>query len=177
MSVSAAFFSPSRASIWSLSHQAASIPAMITCMLRGSSWIRFTSWMSARMKSSSATPDFVRISRVIEAMEASLRAISSSTMAGSVSIAADPPPGGAHPAPSSGSDGMKSPRSRMVCSASPISGSDFPRSPKSPARLSGEARIRVTSTNSLPPASPMGRGVVSCHIERPRGFMGSIIIC
>ena len=72
---------------------------------------------------------------------------------------------------------MKSPRSRMVCSASPISGSDFPRSPRRPARLAGEARIWVTSTNSLPPASLMGRGVVSCHTESPRGFMGSVIIC
>ena len=43
-----------------------------------------------------------------------------------------PPPGGAQPGPSSGSDGMKSPRSRMVCSASPISGSDFPRASRRP---------------------------------------------
>ena len=46
-----------------------------------------------------------------------------------------------------------------------------------PARLAGEARAWVTSTNSLPPASSMGRGVVSCHKESPRGFMGSVIIC
>ena len=89
-SVSAAFFSPSHACSWSLSHQVASIPAMITCMLRGSNWIRFISWMSARMKSSSADPDFVRMSRFKAAMEAWLRAISSATMAGSVSIAAAP---------------------------------------------------------------------------------------
>ena len=63
VSVSAAFFSPSHACSWSLSHQVASIPAMITCMLCGSNWIRFSSWMSARMKSSSADPDFVRMSR------------------------------------------------------------------------------------------------------------------
>src|SRR5713226_7872893 len=44
--------------------------------------------MSARMKSSSADPDFVRMSRFREAMEAWLRAISSATMAGSVSIGA-----------------------------------------------------------------------------------------
>ena len=62
VSVSAAFFSPSHACRLSLSHQAASIPAMITCMLRGSNWIRFRSWMSARMKSSSAGPDFVWMS-------------------------------------------------------------------------------------------------------------------
>ena len=49
---------------------------------------RFSSWMSARMKSSSAVPDFVRMSRFRVATEAWLRAISSSTMAGSVSIGA-----------------------------------------------------------------------------------------
>ena len=59
-------------------------------------------------------------------MDAWLRPISSVTMAGSVSIGAGAPPAGGPPGPSSGSDGMKSPRSRMVCSASPISGSDFP---------------------------------------------------
>ena len=72
---------------------------------------------------------------------------------------------------------MKSPRSRTVCSASPISGSDFPSISRRPARLAGEARPWVTSTNSLPPASAMGRRVVSCHKESPRGFMGSVIIC
>ena len=93
--MSAAFFSPSHASIWSLSHHAASIPAMITCRLFGSNWGRFISWMSARMKSSSAVADFVRISRFVAARNASLRPISSSTIAGLVSIAADPAPGGA----------------------------------------------------------------------------------
>ena len=72
---------------------------------------------------------------------------------------------------------MKSPRSRMVCSASPISGSDLPKTSRRPARLAGDAKRRVTSTNSLPPASYMGRGVVSCHKESPRGFMASVIIC
>ena len=72
---------------------------------------------------------------------------------------------------------MKSPRSRTVCSASPISGSDFPRSSRKPARLAGEARIWVTSTNSLPPASSMGRPAVSWNRESPSGFMGSVIIC
>ena len=47
-------------------------------------------------------------------------------MAGSVSIGAGAPPAGGPPGPSSGSDGMKSPRSTTVCSASPISGSDLP---------------------------------------------------
>ena len=46
-----------------------------------------------------------------------------------------------------------------------------------PARLAGEARAWVTSTNSRPPASAMGRGVVSCHTDNPSGFMASVIIC
>ncbi|HZY57863.1 MAG TPA: PEP/pyruvate-binding domain-containing protein [Rubrobacteraceae bacterium] len=177
VSVSAAFFSPSHACSRSLSHQVASIAAMITCMLRGSNRIRFSSWMSARMKSSSADPDFVGMSRFKAAMEAWLRPISSATMAGSVSIGAGAPPAGAPPGLASGSDRMKSPRSRMVCSASLISGSDFPRTSRRPARLAGEARPRVTSTNSLPPSSYMGRPAVSCHRESPRGFMASVIIC
>jgi len=45
------------------------------------------------------------------------------------------------------------------------------------ARLAGEARPRVTSTNSLPPASDMGRPAVSWNGESPRGFTGSVIIC
>ena len=47
------------------------------------------------MKSSSADPDFVRMSRFKAAMEAWLRPISSATMAGSVSIGAGGPPAGA----------------------------------------------------------------------------------
>ena len=129
------------------------------------------------MKSSSADPDFVRMSRFKAAIEAWLRPISSATIAGSVSIGSGAPPAGAPPGPSSGSDGMKSPRSRMVCSASPISGSDFPRTSMRPARLAGEARPRVTLTNSLPPASYIGRKAVSWNRESPRGFMGSVIIC
>ena len=50
--------------------------------------IRRSSWMSAWMNSSSASPDFARMSRFSVAMEASLRPISSVTMAGSVSIEA-----------------------------------------------------------------------------------------
>ena len=129
------------------------------------------------MKSSSAGPDFVRMSRFNVAMEAWLRSISSATMAGSVSIGAGALSAGVPPGSSSGRAGMKSPRSRMVCSASPISGSDLPRAFRRPARLAGEPSAWVTSTNSLPPASDMGRGVVSCHTESPRGFMGSVIIC
>ncbi len=45
------------------------------------------------------------------------------------------------------------------------------------ARLAGEARRRATSTNSLPPASCIGTMAVSCHMENPSGFMGSVIIC
>ena len=117
------------------------------------------------------------MSRFKAAMEAWLCSISSVTMAGSVSIGVDPPPGGVQAGPSSGCDRMKPSRSRMVCRASLISGSDFPMSSRRLARLAGEARIWVTSTNSRPPASAMGRGVVSCQNESPRGFMASVIIC
>src|ERR1700704_3699406 len=53
--------------------------------------------MSARMKSSSADPDFVRMSRFKAAMEAWLRPISSATMVGSVSIGAGGGPARAPP--------------------------------------------------------------------------------
>ena len=46
------------------------------------------------MKSNSAGPDFVRMSRFRAAMDAWLRSISSVTMAGSVSIGAGAPPAG-----------------------------------------------------------------------------------
>jgi len=78
---------------------------------------------------------------------------------------------------SPGRVGMTSPRWRMVCRASPINGSDLPKASRMPARVVGEPSAGATSTNSLPPASAMGRGVVSCHKESPRGFMGSVIIC
>ena len=48
---------------------------------------------------------------------------------------------------------------------------------KRPARLAGDAKSEATSTNSLPPATYIGRGVVSCQKESPRGFMASVIIC
>ena len=136
--VSAAFFSPSHASNWSLSHHVASIPAMSACTLNGSDKSRFSSWMSARMKSNSAAPDCARMSRFKAAMDAWLRPISSVTMAGSVSIGSGAAAAGGPPRPSSGIDGMK-PRSRIVCSASPISGS-FPSASRTAARLAGEAR-------------------------------------
>ena len=124
------------------------------------------------MKSSSADPDFVRMSRFRAAMEAWLRSISSVTMAGSVSIGAGAPPAGGPPGPSSGSDGMKSPRSRMVCSASPISGSDFPRTSRRPARLAGEAR-RLGDVDEQPPAGLVHRreGRQLPHGE-PQGLHG-----
>ena len=72
---------------------------------------------------------------------------------------------------------MKSPRSRMVCSASPISGSDVPIISSRPARVAGEARRWATSTNSRPPASYIRGRAFICQTESPRGFMGSVIIC
>ena len=45
------------------------------------------------------------------------------------------------------------------------------------ARLAGDARRAVTSTNIRPPACGMGIGAVNCHIEMPSGFTGSVIIC
>ena len=177
VSVSAAFFSPSHSCSLSLSHHVAVIPAMIACMLSGSLRTRLCSWNASSRKSNSAGPVFVRMSRRRAAMDAWLRSISSVTMAGSVSIGADAPPTGGPPGPPAGSDGMKSPRSRTVSSASLISGSDLPAISRRPARLAGEARRRVASTNSLPPASCIGAMAVSCHTEMPRGFMGSVIIC
>src|SRR6202451_4520591 len=94
--------------------------------------------MSAWMKSSSASPDFVRMSRSEAAMDAWLRPISSVTMPGSVSIGAGAPPNSGPGGPSSGSGRMKPSRSMMVCSASPISGSDLPRASWRPGRLAGE---------------------------------------
>src|SRR6185436_2816443 len=82
--------------------------------------------MSAWMKSSSASPDFVRMSRFEAAIDAWLRPISSVTMAGSVSIGAGAPPNSGPGESSSGSGRMKPSRSRMVCSASAVSGSDLP---------------------------------------------------
>ena len=134
------------------------------------------------MKSSSAVPDFVRMSRFNAATEAWLRPIRSATMAGSVSIgaggraAAGGALAGGPPGASSGSDRMKSPRSRTVSSASLISGSPFPITSRRPARVADEARRAVTSTNSLPPASTMGARVVSRKKESPRGFIASVII-
>ncbi len=33
------------------------------------------------------------------------------------------------------------------------------------------------STKSRPPASAIGRGVVICQTDRPRGVIASVIIC
>ena len=45
------------------------------------------------------------------------------------------------------------------------------------ARVAGDDSMGVTSTNSRPPASAIGRGVVICQNESPRGLNGSVIIC
>jgi hypothetical protein len=129
------------------------------------------------MKSSSVCPDSFSMSRREAATDASLRAIRSVTMAGSVSIGAGAPPNSGPGAPSSGSGRMKPSRSRMVCSASPVSGSPFAMSSRRPARLAGEATRWVTSTNRRPPASAMGAGVVICQKDSPSGFIASVIIC
>ena len=41
----------------------------------------------------------------------------------------------------------------------------------------GEANRWVTSTNSRPPASAMGAGVVICQNDSPSGLIASVIIC
>ena len=177
VSVSAAFFSPSHSCSWSLSHQTAVIEAMIAWELRGSNRIRLSSGMSARMKSSRAGPDSGRMSRFSAAMEDWVWSICSATIAGSASLGSRGPPTGLMPVGSSGHGRTKPSRSRMVASASPISGSDFPIIPTRAARLPGDASRRVTSTNSLPPASYIRGKAVSWNSESPRGFMGSVIIC
>jgi hypothetical protein len=70
---------------------------MIAWMLNGSDKRRFSSWMSARMKSNSAGPVCARMSRFRAATEAWLRWISSATIAGSVSIGAGAEPAGGPP--------------------------------------------------------------------------------
>jgi hypothetical protein len=176
--MSTAFFSPSHASSCSFSRQAACMAATIAWRPRGSNRVRLSScWMSVWIKSNSADPDFAWMSRFNVAMDAWLVSISLATMAGSVSIEAGAAPGGIALSPSSGQAGMKSLRSSMVRSASPSSGSDLPATISKPSRVAGEPSCLVTSTNSRPPASAMGRGVVSCHTESPRGLMASVIIC
>ena len=110
-------------------------------------------------------------------MDAWLRSISPATMVGSVSIGAGGAPCGGPAGTGSGSDGMKSPRSRTVSIASLVSGSDCPIISRRLARLVGDARPRVTSTNSRPAAACIGTRAVNCHMERPSGFIGSVIIC
>lgn len=155
----------------------APIPAMIACMLNGSLRFRLCSWNASSRKSNSATPVNVAMSRRRAAMDVWLRSTSSETMAGSVSIGAGAPPTVGPTGPPSGSVGTKSGRSRTISSASLISGSDLPIISRKPARLVGDASSRVASTNSLPPASCVDAMAVSCHMESPSGFMGSVIIC
>jgi len=58
VSVSAAFFSPSHSSSFSLSHHVACIPAVIAWRLNGSLRIRLCSANASRRKSNSPGPDF-----------------------------------------------------------------------------------------------------------------------
>lgn len=177
--VSATFFSPSHSRSLSLSHQVASIPAMSARMLSGSARTRLCSSNASSRKSNSAGPSFVRMSRSRAATDVRLRSISSETTAGSVATGAGAPVGGGPPGAGSGSgsEGTKPSRPRTVSRASLTSGSPFPRTSRRPSRLVGEASRRVTSTNSRPPASCIGTMAVSCHMEYPRGFMASVIIC
>src|SRR3954465_3688251 len=69
---------------------------------------------------------------------------------------------------------MKSLLPTTVRNAAPGSGSDLPKPSTMRARLVGEASSRGTSTNSLPPASYIRRGAVSCQTESPRGFMAGV---
>ena len=128
------------------------------------------------MKSNSAGPDFVLISRRSSASEAWVFATSSATIAGSVSSAGGAAPAGGPAGASSGSNGMK-PRSTTVCSASPISGSSLRIMVRRAARIAGDARRCATSTNSLPPASYIRGSAISWCTESPSGFRGSVIIC
>ncbi len=113
------------------------------------------------MNSSSADPDCDRMACLRASTDAWLASISSVTIAGSVSIEAGAPPGGGPAGTSSGSVGMKSPRSTRLCSASPISGSPWRIISSRPARLVGEASRSKTSTNNLPPASCITGSAVS----------------
>ena len=125
------------------------------------------------MKSSSTDPDFVRMSRFKAAIEV-LAVFDQLGGDGRIGLdrgvsAAGRRPGG----PSAGSDGMKSPRSRMVCSASPISGSDFPRPPRRDLRGSPvKPASGVTSTNR-PPAC-LGHGTRGRQLPdgEPQGLHG-----
>ncbi len=84
--------------------------------------------------------------------------IRSATIAGSVSIGAGAAPAGAAPGLASGSVGMKSARSRMVCSACAVSGS-----PLHHLQETGAARRRSQLLGDLDEQSPAGLR------HRPRG--------
>ena len=177
VSVSATFFSPSHSCMCSFSHRPASAAEVITSRPRGSKRTRLSSGRSARMNSISSGPDFASIVRFSAAVDACPRSISSPTIAGSASSGSCSARANTPVSSSSGRAATKSPRSTIVRSASPISGSDPPMARSSPARVVGAPSISVTSTKSLPPATDIGRGVVSCHSESPSGLMGSVIIC
>src|ERR1043166_4555264 len=102
------------------------------------------------MKSSNDVPVFVPMARSRLATDAWLASINSSTIAESVSIAA-----GTRLAHGSGAlvsvrAGMKSPRSTMVWSASPMSGSDRPMISNRAARLAGDPKT-VGGVDERPP--------------------------
>ena len=89
-------------------------------------------------------------------MEASLRSISSVTMAGSVSICVGAPAVGGPPGTSSGMVGTTSPRSTTIRSASPVSGSDLPNPSTRALRLRGRSQVR-DDVDEKPPAGVVHR--------------------
>ena len=115
-SVSAAFFSPSQSSSCSFSHQAASIAAMKVWWLRGSNSRAPELLDVGEDEVEQRRPGLAADVVPQRATDSWLLAISSVTMAGSGSIGsgATAPPGSAQAGPSSGSGGMKSPRSMTV---------------------------------------------------------------
>ena len=131
--------------------------------------------MSSRMKSSSSNPDFVA-DVALQCGDGGFTAPDEPCDDGSIGLDG----GGRHrPASrrglSSGSgeevtaleDGLQRVPDQRIGS---------PKDLQEAGAVVGEP-ARATSTNSLPPASAMGRGVVSCQKESPRGFMASVIIC
>ena len=179
VSVSAAFFSPSHACRWSLSHHEASIAAhdhlMASRIEQDPLELLDVGQDEVEQRRSGLRPD-----GALQGGDGGLVAPDQLGDDGRIGLdrgGRGDRRGGPAPGSSSGSDRMKSPRSRMVCSASPISGSPLPMTSRRPARVVGEASRWATSTNSLPPASYIRGRAVSWKRESPRGFMGSVIIC
>ena len=124
------------------------------------------------MKSSSADPDFVRMSRFKAAMDAWLRSISSVTMAGSVSIGAGAPPGGAQAGTlvrerrdevAAVEDGLQRVPDQRI---------GFPHDLQEAARLAGDARI-LGDVDEQPPAG-LGHGPGGRQLPEgePQGLHG-----